>query len=446
LKEDSTPCHDALVKLADRDGCRRALDACVSDSREGEVIGLVVVKLEQLRDMNLELGYDVGDALIAEIASRLQSCLRRTDILTRTDSTEFTVILPALAGTGVPLLAAQKFLRRCTEAFKYRDRRVKPSLSFGVSAYPQDASTAEELLHHADAALRQACRGGREVVSYSECERPEDRPNIELERAFEAAIDHSELVLHFQPKVDLDTGLVTGLEALSRWPSTDGPPMPPDRFIKLAERNGLILPLTLWSFDAALRECRSWQSTLPGVSVAVNLSATLLAEPELADLVRQALTLWELPAELLTLEITESAVMSHVGSSLDALHHLSDLGVRLALDDFGTGYSSLAYLKQLPVDELKIDRVFVGDMLSTDEDRSIVQAVIDLAQNFGLTVVAEGPEDEETLVALTLMGCTQAQGYVVGRPMPVETVSDWLEDSPWKVDADLAEAASTRGR
>jgi EAL domain-containing protein (putative c-di-GMP-specific phosphodiesterase class I) len=317
-------------------------------------------------------------------------------------------------------------------------------------------------LHHADAALRQACRGGREVDSYSECERPEDRPNIELERAFEAAIDHSELVLHFQPKVDLDTGFVTGLEALSRWPSTDGPPVPPDRFIKLAERNGLILPLTLWSFDAALRECRSWQSlwsfdaalrecrswqsTLPGVSVAVNLSATLLAEPELADLVRQALTLWELPAELLTLEITESAVMSHVGSSLDALHHLSDLGVRLALDDFGTGYSSLAYLKQLPVDELKIDRVFVGDMLSTDEDRSIVQAVIDLAQNFGLTVVAEGPEDEETLVALTLMGCTQAQGYVVGRPMPVETVSDWLEDSPWKVDADLAEAASTRGR
>ncbi len=442
METNPTPLRDALARLTDRDGCRRALDACVSGSQEGEVVGLVAVKLEQLRDINLELGYDVGDALIAEIASRLHSCLRPTDILARTGSTEFAVILPALAGTGVPLLAAQKFLRRCTESFKFNARRVKPSLSFGVSACPEDATTAELLLHHADVALRQACRSGREIVAYSECERSEDRPDIQLERAFEAAIDQSELVLHFQPKIDLHTGFVIGLEALSRWTTDDGQSVPPDRFIKLAERNGLILPLTLWSFDAALRECQSWQSTLPGVSVAVNLSATLLAEPELTDLVWQALNLWELPAELLTLEITESAVMSHVESSLDALQRLSELGVRLSLDDFGTGYSSLAYLKKLPVDELKIDRVFVDDMLSTDEDRCIVQAVVDLAQNFGLTVVAEGPEDEETIVALTLMGCTQAQGYVVARPMPAEAISGWLEASPWKVDAGLSKVAS----
>lgn len=442
METNSTPHRDALARLADRDGCRQALDACVSGSQEGEVVGLVTVKLEQLRDINLELGYDVGDALIAEIASRLHSCLRPSDILARTGSTEFAVILPALAGTGVPLLAAQKFLRRCTESFKFQARRVKPSLSFGVSACPQDATTAELLLHHADVALRQACRSGREIVSYSECERSEDRPDIQLERAFEAAIDQSELVLHFQPKVDLHTGFVIGLEALSRWTTDDGQTVSPDRFIKLAERNGLILPLTLWSFDAALRECQSWQSTLPGVSVAVNLSATLLAEPELTDLVWQALNLWELPAELLTLEITESAVMSHVESSLDALQRLSELGVRLSLDDFGTGYSSLAYLKKLPVDELKIDRVFVDDMLSTDEDRCIVQAVIDLAQNFGLTVVAEGPKDEETLDALTAMGCAQAQGYIVARPMPAEAISGWLEASPWKVGAGLSKVAS----
>ena len=442
METNSTPHRDALARLADRDGCRRALDACVSGSQEGQVVGLVAIKLEQLRDINLELGYDVGDALIAEIASRLHSCLRPTDILARTGSTEFAVILPALAGTGIPLLAAQKFLRRCTESFKFNARRVKPSLSFGVSACPEDATTAELLLHHADVALRQACRGGREIVAYSECERSEEQPDIQLERAFEAAIDQSELVLHFQPKVDLHTGFVIGLEALSRWTTDDGQTVPPDRFIKLAERNGLILPLTLWSFDAALRECQSWQSTLPGVSVAVNLSATLLAEPELTDLVLQSLNLWELPAELLTLEITESAVMSHVESSLDALQRLSELGVRLSLDDFGTGYSSLAYLKKLPVDELKIDRVFVDDMLSTDEDRCIVQAVIDLAQNFGLTVVAEGPEDEETLDALTSMGCAQAQGYVVARPMPVEAISGWLETSPWKVGAGLSKVAS----
>ncbi len=443
METSSTPHRDSLALHVDRDGCRRALDACVSGSQEGEVVGLVAVKLKQLRDINLELGYDVGDALIAEIASRLHSCLRPTDFLARTGSTEFAVILPALAGTGVPLLAAQKLLRRCTESFKFHARRVKPSLSFGVSACPQDATTAELLLHHADVALRQACLSGRDVVAYSECERSEDRPNIQFERAFEAAIDQSELVLHFQPKVNLDTGFVTGLEALSRWPTNDGRTESPARFIKLAERNGLILPLTLWSFDAALRECRSWQSTLPGVSVAVNLSATLLAEPELADLVRQALTLWELPAELLTLEITESAVMSHVESSLDALQRLSELGVRLALDDFGTGYSSLAYLKKLPVDELKIDRVFVDEMLSSYEDRCIVQAVIDLAQNFGLTVVAEGPKDEETLDALTQMGCAQAQGYVVGRPMPVEAIFSWLEGSPWNVGAGLPKVAST---
>jgi diguanylate cyclase (GGDEF)-like protein len=400
LETNSTPHRDALDRLADRDGCRQALDACVSGSHEGEVVGLVAIKLEQLRDINLELGYDVGDALIAEIASRLHSCLRPTDILARTGSTEFAVILPALAGTGVPLLAAQKFLRRCTASFKFNARRVKPSLSFGVSACPEDATTAELLLHHADVALRQACRSGREIVAYGECERSEDQPNIQLERAFEAAIDQSELVLHFQPKIDLHTGFVIGLEALSRWTTDDGQSVPPDRFIKLAERNGLILPLTLWSFDAALRECQSWQSTLPGVSVAV------------------------------------------MESSLDALQRLSELGVRLSLDDFGTGYSSLAYLKKLPVDELKIDRVFVDDMLSTDEDRCIVQAVVDLAQNFGLSVVAEGPEDEETIVALTLMGCTQAQGYVVARPMPAEAIAGWLEASPWKVSTGLSKVAS----
>ena len=442
MDTNSTPHCDELTRLTDRDDCRRALDACVSCSREAEVVGLVAIKLKRLRDINLELGYDFGDALIAEITNRLSSCLRPTDILARTGSAEFAVILPALPGTGVPLLAAQKFLRRCTEPFMFRDRRVKPSLSFGVSACPQDATTAELLLRHADAALGQACRTGREVVSFSECESSEDRADIQLERAFEAAIEHSDLVLHFQPKIDLDTGFVTGLEALSRWPTDDGRNVSPERFIKLAERNGLILPLTLWSFDTALRECRSWQSTLPGVSVAVNLSASLLSEPELADIIRQALTLWDLPAELLTLEITESAVMSHVELSLSALRRLRELGVRLSLDDFGTGYSSLAYLKKLPVDELKIDRIFVTDMLSNDEDRCIVQAVIDLARNFDLTVVSEGPEDEATLDALTLMGCTQAQGYVVGRPMPAEAIFAWLESSPWKVGPELPRAAS----
>ena len=443
MKTNSTPPLESLTRLADRSGFHRALEACVSSSQAGEVVGLVNVKLKRLRDINLELGYELGDALIAEIASRLNSCIRPTDILTRTDSTEFSVILPALAGTGVPLLAAQKFFRRCTEPFEFNARRVMPSLSFGVSTCPQDATTAEQLLRHADDALRQANRTGREVVAYSEFESSRDRPDIAFERAFEAALGQSELVLHFQPKVDLDSGFVTGMEALSRWPTDDGLTVSPDRFIKLAERNGLIMPLTLWSLDAALRECRAWQARLPGVSVAVNLSATLLAEPQLADLVRQALTLWKIPAELLTLEITESAVMSHVESSLDALRRLSKLGVRLALDDFGTGYSSLAYLKKLPVDEIKIDRVFVGDMLSSDEDRCIVQTVIDLAQNFGLTVVAEGPEDEETLDALTLMGCAQAQGYFVSRPMPAEAIFDWLEGSPWDVGASVPQAAST---
>lgn len=443
MKTETTLHDDSSARLIDRDACRRALDACVSGSQENEIVGLVAIKLKHLRDINLELGYELGDALIEEIASRLHSCLRPTDILARTGSSEFTAILPGLSGTGLPLLAAQKFLRRCTEPFTLHARRVKPSLSFGVSACPQDASTAEPLLRRADAALRHACRTGRDVVTYDECQDSEDRPNIQLERAFEEAIENSDLVLHFQPKVDLDSGLLTGLEALSRWTTGDGEAVSPERFVKLAERNGLILPLTLWSFDAALRECRSWQSTLPGVSVSVNLSATLLAEPELADLVRQALTLWELPAELLTLEITESAVMSHVESSLDALQRLSNLGVRLSLDDFGTGYSSLAYLKKLPVDELKIDRVFVDDILSNAEDRCIVQAVIDLAQNFGLTVVAEGPKDEETLDALTLMGCAQAQGYVVGRPMPVDEIFGWLDDSTWELGAEHRQASLT---
>ena len=431
--------------LLDRARFVEALERALELRVDGPVqAGLIAVQLRRLRDINVELGYEVGDALLEHTALQIAECLRPKDVVGRISAAHFALLLPGLRTTGQPLLAVRKIQRVVSQLTILHDRRLRPDLVFGVAVAPRDATEPLELLRCADTALRAALATGADVVAYPDCADGAGETSIALEHDLERAIEESDLALHMQPKVNLEKGIVTGVEALCRWTSPVHGPVSPARFVSVAERCGLIGPLTRWTLNAALRECAAWQERLPGLSVAVNLSPMVLCDSDLPQLVDETLKLWKVPAALLTLEVTEGAVMQRPEACLQALEALELAGIRLSIDDFGTGHSSLAYLKQLPVAELKIDRAFVRDMMHGEADRRLVQSVIDLAQNFRLEVVAEGVEDEDTLDALTLMGCAQAQGYGIARPMPADELPGWLDGAPWRLAWSQAQTSSAR--
>ena len=427
---------DPLTGLPDRIEFRKTLEACV-DQEQG-LLALIVVKLRRVRDVNIQLGYPAGDELLAKVAERICGCLRPSDIVARIGATEFALILPALKSQVQPLMAVSKVQREFGEPLETQRRPFKVQLSFGVSLYRLDAESADGLLRCADLALDHARKTRRDSVLYSECAGRELPPLIELERELETAIERGELEARYQPKIDLMRGEVTGVETLARWTSEEHGRVSPEVFVDIAERAGLIIPLTRSILNTALCECREWRSLVPGMSVSVNLTPTVLAEPDFPELVMHALKTWDAQDGQLTLEVTESVMMANLHTCLGILGELRDMGVTISIDDFGTGFSSLAYLKELPVSELKIDKSFVIKMTENEADKRIVQAVIDLAHNFDLSVVAEGVEDEETLDTLTLMGCEAAQGWFVGEPMLSEELVRWVYESPWGKDEGLA--------
>ena len=261
------------------------------------------------------------------------------------------------------------------------------------------------------------------------------RRRLSLLGELRQAIALNRLVLYYQPQIDLASGRVMGVEALLRWPRSANDMVSPLEFIPLAEQTGLIRPLTLWVLEQAIRQCEHWRETGLTLKVSVNLSARNLLDPTLPDLLAEMLEKQHLTAESLMLEVTESAVMLHPERALQTLTQLHQMGCSISVDDFGTGYSSLAYLKKLPVSELKIDQSFVFGMVANVNDAVIVRSTIDLAHNLGLRVVAEGVEDRETLRLLVALGCDVGQGYLFGRPMPAEEVTTWLSESPWGISS-----------
>ena len=425
---------DSLTSLPDRHEFLLQAQRTLGPETD-TLAGLVIAKVRSIRALNLELGYEAGDHVINALAARIRACLRPGDFLARIGATEFAILLPGLKSPIQPQLAVAKIEREVCAPVPVAGKEIRPRLCFGLSIFPEHAREAEQLVRCADLALLRACNAGSQSVTFSAEEIEPLPPSVELERGLETAIEDGELSVCYQPKVELDNGCVCGVELLSRWTSAVHGPIRPDIFIDIAERCGLIMPLTVWTLNTALRECRDWQSRYPGLSVAVNLSPIVLADPQLPELISQVLGIWNVSGELLVLEITENAMMGDPEACLAALQRLDGAGVRLSIDDFGKGYSSLSYLKELPVDELKIDRSFVQNMRENDKDQRIVQAAIDLGENFELGVVAEGVEDEESLDTLTLMGCTHAQGYFIERPVPLEELYRWLEHSDWEAPA-----------
>jgi EAL domain-containing protein (putative c-di-GMP-specific phosphodiesterase class I) len=303
--------------------------------------------------------------------------------------------------------------------------------SVGIAGFPMNGQDAEFLIQRAGIAMHLALQAESKYFVYTEEQDVYNPQRLILMGELRNAIDRDELFLHYQPKIDLNTKHVTGVEALIRWNHPNRGIVPPDEFIRVAEQTGLIKPLTFWCLHSSLRQWRVWEQEGINLVLSVNLSARSLMDPLLPDQVSEIIRSYHIPSEYLELEITESAIMADPARALENLSHLKRSGIRLSIDDFGTGYSSLGYLKKLPVDSLKIDKSFVFNMATEKDDVVIVKSTIDLAHNLGLTVVAEGVENQETLDQLIGMGCDTAQGYFMSRPLAPEQLNLWLTDSTW---------------
>jgi len=311
------------------------------------------------------------------------------------------------------------------------DTSLEIDLVIGAALYPEHSEEPGLLLQRADIAMRTAKKESVEFCTYDPKDDPHSLKQLRLLGELRQALARKELQLYYQPQVDLATGKTVSVEALARWPHPAEGMIPPGNFIPMVEQSGLIKPFTLWVLEEAITQMCDWQSRGIELRVSVNLSTRNLLDPKLPDLIAAILNDHGVDPVNLTLEVTESAVMSRPENSLKVLKRLQDMGFKLSIDDFGTGYSSLAYLKKMPVNELKIDRSFIFGMESNEDDSMIVRSIIDLSQNLGLEVVAEGVEDELTLTLLTTLKCNLAQGFHLCRPVPAFELEKWLKEAPW---------------
>ena len=413
--------------------------AAIEDTEQ--LVCVISGKILRTKDLYFELGYEHGDKILAEICTTISDCLRDQDFFARLDNNDFTIVLPGLKNTGQPLMAANKIQRNCGTV-EIGKRGLKVKFAFGASMSSIDSDQPETLLMTADIALRHAENEGIEYVRYSECPNQTLPPVLQMETELGEAIETSSLDAFFQPVIDVASGELSEIELITEWHRDGESIVDQELFAEITARAGLAMPLVNWSLNNALRECNDWQHGLPRVRVSMNLSEEALHDLYLKEMVKRAMGLWGTKERLLSIEVNENAIMADPVLSARVLGELHELGVIIAIDDFGTGSSSLGYLKELPVDVLKIDRSFVKDMIDNVANRQIVQAVIDLAHNFDLSVVAKGVEDEETLDTLTLMGCQCAQGEFVGRPMSAHDILPWFNDSPWEQLPDPNDTAS----
>ncbi len=419
--------HDALTDLPNRTLFHDRVGQALAVARREHVpVAVMIMDLDRFKEVNDTLGHASGDELLKQAGERLRAALRESDTVARLGGDEFGVLLPKVVDSAAAVSVARKLRKALEEPFTIHGLALQMEASVGIALYPEHGDDVHSLLQRADVAMYVAKEhpAGCEVYARERDEYSPDRLTMltELRRA----IDAGELVLHYQPKAELRTGRVSGVEALVRWSHSTRGLIPPDEFIPLAQKTGVIVPLTHFVLNEALRQCRTWQLEGLNLCVGVNLSARNLLDVNLPDTVGGLLAKWEVAPSFLELEITESTILADPIRAMHVLSRLSDMGVRLAIDDFGTGYSSLAYLKRLPVDELKIDKSFVQGMERDDNDAVIVRSTIDLGRNLGLRVVAEGVETDEAWRRLVALGCDVAQGYYLSRPVPAAELASWL--------------------
>ena len=421
--------YDALTSLPNRSMLVERLAQKIAEEDDTS-FAVMLMDLDRFKEINDTLGHEFGDILLKEVGQRLMETVRPDDIVARLGGDEYVVVLNALVRQDVAQIA-EKVIAALEQPFLIDHQSVDVSASLGITLFPDYGLTPSTLLREADIAMYVAKRSGSGFTLYNPAQEKLSRDNLSMKGELREAIHGNQLVLHFQPKIDHHQHRVTGVEALVRWMHPQRGFMPPDKFIPLAEQVGLIGALTRWVLKAALFQLADLHARGHRLSMSVNLSASNLHDAELVDIILALLQETKIPPQYLVLEITESAVMTSPSDGIRNLHRLGGAGISLAIDDFGTGYSSLAYLKQLPVDELKIDKSFVMNMHTDDNDAVIVRSTIDLAHNLGLKVTAEGVESRDAWEILTILGCDTSQGYFMCRPKPAEQLVKWLTESPW---------------
>jgi diguanylate cyclase (GGDEF)-like protein/PAS domain S-box-containing protein len=413
--------HDALTGLPNRNLLYdRLRQAILAADRTGEIVAVAFMDLDQFKFINDSLGHQIGDELLKIVGARIQSRVRAGDTVSRQGGDEFVIVLGAQKHCQSVADTFQRMLAAIAEPWRVNGLELQVTCSIGISVYPNDGLDAETLLRHADIAMYKAKELGRNNIQYFAAEmnlHATDR--LEVLNSLRHAVANDEFVLHYQPKVRLDTGMLIGAEALLRWHSETRGIISPEYFIPLAEESGLIMEIGEWVLRTACLQSVKWQRAgYPPISISVNLSPGQLIRGDIVNLVAEVLASTGLDPGYLELEITETVVMRDVDKSLTTLAKLKELGIKISIDDFGTGYSSLNYLKRFPIDTLKIDRSFVNDIATDQDDAAIVKAVISLAHILNLTVVAEGVETEEQRCFLLKNGCDAAQGYWFGKPVP----------------------------
>lgn len=438
--------YDGLTGLPNRYLFEDRLKQAISvNERESCPLCVAVIDLDRFQQINNVLGHDKGDEVLKQMAGRIVRQVRASDTVARVGGDTFALILPKTDQDTVQLVA-RKVLLAMDEPFIVHGDAVEMTAGIGIAVAPLHGSEPEVLLQRADLAMRQAKENpmGTAMI-YDQQQDPYSLRKLMLFGKLRKAISSGQLTLVYQPKIDLESMRIDSVEALVRWQDEEEGFISPAEFIPMAEQTGIINPLSDWVLEEAARQAVAWKRAGYQIPIAVNLSPRNLLNPTLVADIKALLARHDLDCSDICLEVTETALMTRPETALAILTELSQMGVCLSIDDFGTGYSSLAYLKKIPVDELKIDQSFVFDMLKNKTDLKIVESTVELAHGLGLKVVAEGVEEEEVLMKLKAMGVDKAQGYFMSRPLAASDFQVWLAESPWGLSTSASGIESQAG-
>ncbi|MGC1508278.1 putative bifunctional diguanylate cyclase/phosphodiesterase, partial [Ketobacter sp.] len=423
--------HDALTELPNRDSLHENGASLLIDAkRSGQNVAVLLLDLNRFKDVNDTLGHRIGDFILQKVARRLLTALQKSNTksqLYRLGGDEFAVIQYGIVDQQSIMALVSTVNKELKMPMEVEGMFLEMGASIGVALYPEHGDSSHALLRCADVAMYHAKTHGETCSFYSNELDSHSTRRLTMLADLGTAIRENQLQLYYQPRIDIKTGACNGCEALLRWDHPLHGMVPPADFIPLAEMTEIIHPLSLWVLTSAMKQIRSWMDQGKEIAIAVNLSARNLIDIHCPSQVKSLLEEFDVPHRLLEIEITESALITDPHRAMQVVEEFHKLGIHLAIDDFGTGYSSMSYLKRLPIQTLKIDRSFVKDMLSDDADAVIVRSTIGLAHSFGLNVVAEGVEDEPTLMVLRNLQCEQAQGYHICRPVPVADFDAWYD-------------------
>ncbi len=420
---------DPVTGLANRNAFNERLEFAIREADSfDEKVAMLLLDLDNFKQVNDTLGHQAGDELLRMVAQRMLRALRRDDVVARLGGDEFAVILHRVGARSEVTQVCSKLIETIGQPLPVEGLDFFVTASVGVAFFPEDAQDSRTLTRNADTAMYQAKLAGKNAFElFVPAMNASVKKRVTLESSLRTAMANGELALHYQPKIDLMSGRVLGFEALLRWQSPEHGNVSPADFVPIAEDCGLIVPIGEWVITQALADLRTWNDgRAHKLHVAVNLSTRQLRVDDISRRIARLIADCAVPADWLELELTESMVMENVHAQIETFHQLRELGVKLAIDDFGTGYSSMSYLKRLPIDTLKIDRSFVSDLPQDANDLAIATAIVAVGHSLGLTVIAEGIESADQAEALLNLGCDLGQGYLYARPMPAGEVVRYL--------------------